>query len=260
MLEPGTSIQFVKGIGPRWAEALAAKGIRTVDDLLFYLPFRYEDRVNPRRIAELQPGEMASVIAEVRNSGLFQTQRMPLFQLVVGDPGMPAAPIFGVGGVDRSRTLKCLWFHGAYLKDKFKPGQLVALYGKVELSQTGSLQIIQPQIEVLNDPTEKSADADANHAIANSLEIGHIVPIYETAANGKLTSRWFRRIIRTVLENSPPQMPDLIPQAIPGVVIDDAGLVQGYRIVNDPRVEGRTRIAAFGIADLFKGMASAIGK
>jgi hypothetical protein len=39
------------------------------------------------------------------------------------------------------------------------------------------------------------------------------------------------------------------------LLIDDAGVVQGYRIVNDPRVEGRTRIAAFGIADLFKGMA-----
>src|SRR5580704_14585532 len=42
---------------------------------------------------------------------------------------------------------------------------------------------------------------------------------------------------------------------ITSLLIDDAGLVQGYRIVNDPRVEGATRIAAFGIADLFKGMA-----
>ena len=54
MLEPGTSVQFVKGIGPRFAEMLATKGIHTVDDLLFYLPFRYEDRVNPRRIASLR--------------------------------------------------------------------------------------------------------------------------------------------------------------------------------------------------------------
>jgi hypothetical protein len=42
---------------------------------------------------------------------------------------------------------------------------------------------------------------------------------------------------------------------ITSLLIDNAGLVQGYRIVNDPRVEGRTRIAAFGIADLFKGIA-----
>ena len=48
MLEPTTSVQYVKGIGPRLAEVLEAKGIRTVDDLLHYLPFRYEDRLNPR--------------------------------------------------------------------------------------------------------------------------------------------------------------------------------------------------------------------
>ena len=51
MLEPSTAVQFVKGIGPRLAEVLAAKGLHTVDDLLHYLPFRYEDRANPRGIA-----------------------------------------------------------------------------------------------------------------------------------------------------------------------------------------------------------------
>ena len=84
MLEPSTPVQFVKGIGPRLAEILAAKGLNTVDDLLHYLPFRYEDRLNPRSVAELRAGEMATVIAEVRNSGLFRTRRMPIFQLTVG--------------------------------------------------------------------------------------------------------------------------------------------------------------------------------
>ena len=121
MLEPSTPVQFVKGIGPRLAEILAAKGLNTVDDLLHYLPFRYEDRLNPRSVAELRPGEMATVIAEVRNSGLFRTRRMPIFQLTVGQ--------------GRNR-LKCLWFNATYLQDKFKPGELIALYGKVEPSRS----------------------------------------------------------------------------------------------------------------------------
>src|SRR5438876_3431952 len=79
MLELGTPVQYVKGVGPRIAEMLAAKFIQTLEDLLFYLPFRYEDRLNPRTIAELRAGEMASVIAEVRTSFLFRTRnRMPL--------------------------------------------------------------------------------------------------------------------------------------------------------------------------------------
>src|SRR5438309_594874 len=84
MLELSTPVQYVKGVGPRIAEVLAAKGIHTVGDLLHYLPFRYEDRLNPRGISELRPGEMASVIGEVRNSGLFRTRSKPIFQLTVG--------------------------------------------------------------------------------------------------------------------------------------------------------------------------------
>jgi ATP-dependent DNA helicase RecG len=195
MLELTTPVQYVKGIGPKLAEILAAKGISTVGDLLLYLPFRYEDRLNPRGIAELRPGEMATVIGEVRNSGLFRTRKMPIFQLTVGQ--------------GRSR-LRCLWFHGTYLQDKFKPGELIALYGKVEQDQrSGELQIIQPQYEMLGD---SSGDAAQDKAAA-SLEVGRIVPIYESAGQGRITSRWFRRIIRIALENLTPDLPETIPQA-----------------------------------------------
>jgi ATP-dependent DNA helicase RecG len=87
MVELTTLVQYVKGIGPKMAEILATKGIATVGDLLHYLPFRYEDRLNPRGIAELRPGEMATVIGEVGSSGLFRTRKMPIFQLTVGQGG-----------------------------------------------------------------------------------------------------------------------------------------------------------------------------
>src|SRR5436305_1527029 len=68
MLELSTPVKYVKGVGPRIADVLAGKGIYTVGDLLYYLPFRYEDRLNPRGISELRPGEMATIVAEVRDS------------------------------------------------------------------------------------------------------------------------------------------------------------------------------------------------
>ncbi len=193
MVELTTPVQYVKGIGPKMAEILATKGIATVGDLLHYLPFRYEDRLNPRGIAELRPGEMATVIAEVRNSGLFRTRRMPIFQLTVGQ--------------GRSR-LKCLWFNATYLQDKFKPGELIALYGKVEQDQRGELQIVQPQFEMLGggDGAEEKAAA--------SLEVGRIVPIYESAGQGRVTARWFRRVIRTALEDLTPDIAETIPAAV----------------------------------------------
>ncbi|MGA9506676.1 MAG: ATP-dependent DNA helicase RecG [Terriglobales bacterium] len=199
MLEPSTPVQYVKGIGPRLAEILAAKGIATVDDLLHYLPFRYEDRLNPRSVAELRAGEMATVIAEVRNSGLFRTRRMPIFQLTVGQG---------------RNKLKCLWFNAAYLEDRFKAGQMLALYGKVEEDRDGQLQIMQPQVEILGDINEEGGADEAEKKAAASLEIGRIVPIYESAGQGKLTPRWFRRIIRRTLENLNPDLPDPIPAAV----------------------------------------------
>jgi ATP-dependent DNA helicase RecG len=199
MLEPSTPVQYVKGIGPRLAEILAAKGIATVDDLLHYLPFRYEDRLNPRSVAELRAGEMATVIAEVRNSGLFRTRRMPIFQLAVG----------------QGRTkLKCIWFNAAYLQDRFQAGQMVALYGKVEEDRDGELQIVQPQFEILGDINEEGGADEAEKKAAASLEIGRIVPIYESTGQGKLTPRWFRRIIRWTLENLNHNLPDPIPAAV----------------------------------------------
>ena len=198
MLELSTPVQYVKGIGPRLAEVLAAKGLHTVEDLLHYLPFRYEDRLNPRSIAELRPGEMATVIAEVRNSGLFRTRRMPIFQMTAGQ------------GPSR---LKCLWFNGAYLQGRFQPGQLVALYGKVDIER-GELQIVQPQFEILGDPTDDSNGDGADQKLASSLEVGRIVPIYESAGQGRITARWFRRIIRSALDNLTPDLADSVPAIV----------------------------------------------
>jgi len=200
MLQLNTSVQYVKGIGPKLAEVLAGKGIGTLYDLLHYLPFRYEDRLNPRGIAELRAGEMATVIAEVRTSGLFRTRRMPIFQMTAGQ--------------GRTR-LKCIWFNAGYLRDKFKPGQIVALYGKVEEDyRKGELQLTQPQFEIIGEANEDSGTDAAEQKLAASLEIGRIVPIYESAGQGRLTSRWFRRIIHAALENLSPDLPDPIPSVV----------------------------------------------
>jgi len=200
MLELHTPVQYAKGVGPRIAALLAEKGISTVEDLLYYLPFRYEDRINPRPIAQLRPGEMASVIAEVRGSGVFHTTRShtPLFYLTVADPGGRVA-------------MKCIWFNAGYLQDTFQAEQLVALYGKVEADPygRGGLQMVQPQFERLD-----GDEADPDVAAGESLETGRIVPVYETAGHGKLTSRWFRRVIHGVLEDLAPEIPDGIPPAL----------------------------------------------
>ena len=185
MLELRTPVKFVKRVGERVAEALARRGVETVEDLLYHLPFRYEDRLNPRPIAELRPGGMASVIGEVRGTVLLRTRSRPIFEMTVGQG---------------TSSVKCMWFNGTYLRDRFKPGQMVALYGPLEASRSsaGRLKMIQPQFEILPGP----GDRDDGFAM---LEVGRIVPVYETlggttAWGAKLTSRWLRRVVWGVLE------------------------------------------------------------
>ena len=206
MLQFDSPVQYVKGIGPKRAEALAAKGLQTLEDLLYYLPFRYEDRTNPRKIADLMPGEMATLIAEVRGSAMLRTRKMPLFEMTVGDIGDKEPPVFGKR---KRNTIKCIWFNARYMEGRFKAGQVLALYGKVEEDQyRGGLMIHQPQIEVLGDSDEEDLPV--------SMETGRIVPIYEGTGQGpqKLNARMFRKFVRAALEAMSPDTPDVLPKSL----------------------------------------------
>jgi ATP-dependent DNA helicase RecG len=188
VLQLSTPVKFVKRVGARVAEGLAKRGVETVEDLLYHLPFRYEDRLNPLSIAELKAGQMASLVGEVRGSALLSTRGGTLFEMTVGQG---------------FSTIKCIWFNGNYLRERFKTGQMVALYGKLEPSRSGGsgkFKLVQPQFEILPAPGATGPDAE----FAN-LEIGRIVPVYEslggtTPWGAKLTSKWTRRVMWSVFE------------------------------------------------------------
>ncbi|MGC9972463.1 MAG: ATP-dependent DNA helicase RecG [Bryobacteraceae bacterium] len=191
-LSLSTPVMYVKGVGPARAATLEAKSLLTVEDLLAYAPFRYEDRTNVKTIADLAPGEMATVIAEVRTTRLAGFRRRDL--------GM-----FEASFTDASRAiLMAKWFHAGYLTGVIAPGQRIALYGKVEFdSYSGELSMLHPEFEILGEEEEGGAEA--------GLHVGRIVPIYEAA--GKITTRIFRRLIWRVLETLAP-IPDPLPASL----------------------------------------------
>ncbi len=226
MLELSTPVKYVKRVGERIAAGLAERGVDTVEDLLYHIPFRYEDRLNPQPMAELVAGTTASVIGEVRGSLLLRTRSGPIFEMTLGQ---------GLG------TVKCMWFHGTYLKDRFKLGQMVAVYGKLEPSRSamaaaaagtlgaaaGRFKMIQPQFEILLEPGATGADAEFA-----MLEMGRIVPVYEslggtTSWGTKLGSKWMRRVVWSIFEeldlaikpgapglNSETWVPETLPAAL----------------------------------------------
>ncbi len=186
-MDLSTPMKFVRRVGDRVAHDLAKRGVETVEDLLYHLPFRYEDRLHIQPIADLKADTMASVIGEVRGSVLLETRAGPLFELTVGQ------------GV---HSIKAMWFRGTHLRDRFKLGETVALYGKLEASRSnaGKFKLIQPQFEIL--PQPGSGGPEAEFAL---LEMGRIVPVYETLGGttpwgAKLGSKWMRRVVWTVFE------------------------------------------------------------
>ncbi|HZI95238.1 MAG TPA: ATP-dependent DNA helicase RecG [Patescibacteria group bacterium] len=195
-----TPLQFVKGVGPRKAETLAEKGHRTVEDLLFHLPFRYEDRSRFAAIASLLPGTRATITGTILSSVLKRTRKrgFTIFEAVVDD---------GTGGI------LLVWFNQPYLRDILKQGREVVLYGEASLSRYRgrALQIENPQYEVVTrDGTE-------------AIHTGRVVPIYQRL--GDLSPRMLRVILHNIIAALPERVPDPLP----------ASLVQGRGMM--PRAE-----------------------
>jgi ATP-dependent DNA helicase RecG len=181
-----TEVRMVKGVGPQRAELLGKRGIYTLEDLLNYLPFRYEDRIQFSRIKDVQPGGTYTLRARVMSG-----------QAVRGMYGRDA--IYHLLVQDDSGSLPCKFFHGGYLEDRLKPGQQLILHGKVEIDKLrpARREMVNPQIEVLS-----SEEVD-------STEMGRIVPIYE--AVGTFGSRMIRRAIYNTLQNLDSNIPDVLP-------------------------------------------------
>src|ERR1700676_4523456 len=184
-----TEVRMVKGVGPQRAELLAKRGILTLEDLLNYLPFRYEDRIHFSRIKDVQPGGTYTLRARVMSG-----------QAVRGMYGRDA--IYHLLVQDESGSLPCKFFHGGYLGARLKPRQQLHLHGKVEIDKLrpARREMVNPQIEVLS-----SEEVD-------STEMGRIVPIYE--AVGTFGSRMIRRAIYNTLQNLDSNIPDVLPVAL----------------------------------------------
>jgi len=175
-MTPDTSITYLKGVGPGRAKALEAKGLATVEDLLYYLPFRYEDRSNVRAVADLAAGETAVVLGRIVALNTFggRFSKTRIFEIRVRD--------------DSGQALIAKWFRGEYLNKIFERGQPVALYGKIEWNDyEGCLGMMHPEYEIL-DPDEPDA----------AIHIGRITPIYRAVA--KIPARAIRTLVWRALE------------------------------------------------------------
>jgi ATP-dependent DNA helicase RecG len=181
-------IQYVKGVGPKFAALLDKKGIRTVEDALYFLPRCYEDRRNLRPISELKTGKETG-FGEVVLSGVafYQNRRRRVFETVVGD---------GTG------VIRLKWFRGneRYLRDRFKKGRKLIFSGEVRWFNS-QREIHHPDVEIVDGDIEK-----------DYLNFKRIVPIYSETEG--LHQRTLRRLMKNILEGYADELRSPIPQEI----------------------------------------------
>jgi ATP-dependent DNA helicase RecG len=189
-LSLSTEVRMIKGVGPQRAELLAKRGIYTFEELLAYLPFRYEDRIHFSNIRDIQPNGTYTIRAKVMSGQAIPNKFVhnAIYHLLVQD---------AAGGL-----LPCKFFHGGYLEGRLKPGQQLVLHGKVEIDKLrpARLEMINPQLEMLGDGEP------------DSTEVGRIVPIYE--AIGTFGSRAIRRAMYTAVQMLDSSLPDVLPEVL----------------------------------------------
>jgi ATP-dependent DNA helicase RecG len=180
-MDLATPLRFVKGVGPARAEALSQSGFETVGDILYHLPFRYEDRRRIGTVAAVKEPGWRTLQAKLKGVRVIRTRRRGL-TIVRGlaDDGTAAIPV--------------MWFNRPYLANQVVEGQEYLLHGQVRDGKAG--------LELLNPTCEKADEA---------IHSARIVPIYPSA--GKLGPAALRRILSDVLSkvDFEREVPDPLP-------------------------------------------------
>ncbi len=186
-LNLNSSLQYVKGVGPRKAEALSKLGMEVVRDLLFYFPRRYLDRTNIVPIGHIKVDQPVTIIGQVRAHGVLFGKRRRYEVILEDDTG----------------AITLLWFAGIkYWERLFKKNQIFAATGTVTYFM--GYQLVHPDLERLEDDSDRMIHA------------GRIIPVYpQTSELNKvgLNSKGIRQVTSFIFDNLAQKIADPLPSA-----------------------------------------------
>ncbi len=184
-----TPIEKISGIGPVFQRKLKKLGIKTIQDLFFHFPHRYEDFSNLIPIAKVKINEICTVqgkILEIKNSRTWK-KKMTLTQAVIED---------------KTGAIEAVWFHQPYLTRVLKKGDYIFLSGKVVVGNN--------RIYLSNPAYEKVSSF--KFQVSSLAHTGRLVPVYPETEG--LSSKWLRYILKPLLINFKNKIPETLPEKI----------------------------------------------
>ena len=211
-----TRMQFIKGVGPKLSELLEKRGVTTVEDALYLLPHRYEDRRELVPIARLRPGQTQVFTGSVTTAEATATKGgRRVFEAIVRD---------------KSGSIVLKWFNAnaVWMKRTWKIGRMGVFTG--EVSQFGY------QREVHHPDVEWLAEGQDVYAVlaADPVNFGRIVPVYPLTEG--LSQKIMRRVMKEMLDNFVESVQELVPAEILKR-LSFPGLRQSLRAIHLPPPE-----------------------
>lgn len=183
-----TSVKYLKGVGPRRADALARLGVRSIGDLLYHVPHRYLDATTLVPLARAHVGAEVTCLGRVVSTGILPTRRgLRVFRAILRDA---------------SGVLECAWPGQPFLERQIRKGQLLLVTGPVRFYH--GRQLAPREFLVL---AEEGDDAPPR---------GLILPVYP--ATEGLTHRQIRALVQQHLEALLPLVSDPHPPALRAAV------------------------------------------
>jgi ATP-dependent DNA helicase RecG len=183
-IELRSPVKFLKGVGPRRAEALARLGVRTVADLLYHAPHRYIDATTLTPFARARAGEELTGVGRVVSTGILPTRRgLRVFRALLRDD---------------SGVLECAWPGQPFLERQIVKGQLLLVTGPVRYYH--GRQLVPREFLVLADEGEATP------------ERGLILPVYP--ATEGLSHKQIRGLLQQHLDALLPLVVDPHPAAV----------------------------------------------